>query len=87
MMDHSHIVVEDVPCFNCHTSGKVTRWIFFKRDCPVCDGAGERPIMYDSRLPENVIAMMRRDAITGFNRLQIGGFGNQVANSLFGGLL
>lgn len=31
----------NTPCTNCSGSGKVPYWLFFKKECDVCHGAGE----------------------------------------------
>ena len=84
-MDHSHLIVEQVPCCVCSASGKVSKWRFWKRDCNVSQGTGSRSIIMDGRFPDDIKAMVRMDATYGVNRFSPS-FGNAVANSLFGGL-
>ena len=84
-MDHSHLIVEQVPCCVCGSTGKVPKWRFWKRDCNVCQGTGHRSIVMDRLFPDDIKAMVRQDATYGLNRFGLG-YGNSAANSLFGGL-
>lgn len=62
-----HMITERVWCCVCNGSGKVSRLMFWKRDCPVCDGEGKRPIMMDARFPDDIKRQIRNDAMFSAN--------------------
>jgi RecJ-like exonuclease len=58
--------VMEVLCCVCHGTGKVPRLWLFKRDCNVCDGKGERPILVNRSLTPTDRESVIQSAILGF---------------------
>lgn len=75
----NYLTVERVPCCICNHTGKVSKWLVFKRDCYVCDGTGKRRIIVDSRFDDNIKAQLRHSAIYGLD-----GFNNIADPYSFG---
>lgn len=59
MNEQPHFCVERVHCCVCNGSGKVSRLVFWKRDCSVCDGTGQRQILIGADLSESQKAYVR----------------------------
>lgn len=76
--------VEEVPCCVCGAAGKVPRFIFWLRDCAVCDGSGKRKIVMDADFPDDIKDELRLSATYGINRYPVGGMGNSLTNAVFG---
>lgn len=58
--------IEHVHCCVCDGSGKKRQGFFHRlKDCPVCDGKGERPIMIHKALSPPDADMVRQSAILG----------------------
>ena len=64
----SRLIVEKVPCCVCAGTGSVPRLHFWKRDCNVCEGSGQRDIIMDADFPDHIKAQVRMDATFGINR-------------------
>ena len=62
-------ITEKVPCFSCGATGKLPRFVFWEKNCHVCDGTGERRIIMPADLPGDWKEMLRLDATYGANRL------------------
>lgn len=75
------LIVTKVPCCVCHSTGKVRRFVFFTRDCPVCEGSGQRPVVYSSAFTPEDRDMVLRAAETGTllrNASGLGGAGQSL---------
>lgn len=59
------MLVERVHCCVCAGSGSVTRWVFWKKACSVCDGQGKRRILIAANLSPADRAMVLNSAVTG----------------------
>lgn len=58
--------IEHVFCCVCCGTGKTRQGLFRRlKDCPVCDGRGERPILIHKNITGADAAMVRASAITG----------------------
>lgn len=71
------LIVTKVPCCVCHSAGKVRRFMFLTRDCPVCDGEGQRKVVYSSAFTDEDRDMVLRHAEAGTMPLQA----NLVSNA------
>lgn len=79
--------VEYVPCCVCHETGKVARFVFFKKDCPVCRGKGERPILIAKNLTGYDRAAVRQSAIIGsLNYIRSPSPLESIVGQTFGGI-
>lgn len=88
-MEGPTFTVELVPCYVCGESGKVSKWVFWQRDCSACDGTGKRKILIADNLSEADKWMVRSSAIHGslnyYPQSPVGLFGiaNNAANRWF----
>lgn len=75
--------VERVDCCMCDATGRVPKFVFWSKDCSVCEGTGKRRILISEKLSPADHEMVMISAITGMNFSRAPSFLNSILGGIF----